>query len=133
MKKDNDYKFLLTEQDSDLMHRKLFSDRSNGDWEHIAGWYIEDALAFIKRIFIASKFQAGIKLGGYGYWPLDKELTKWRASDGSPIKSSFVQLLCSHGNHDEVGEILLMGLNHIEENLIIPCRMDQAQLESREL
>lgn len=120
--------FELSATDTELIRTKLFPSDSDRDWELMEPG-IKDALSFLKNLFIASKLQAGLKIDCYGYWPLNSELTRWRASDGSILERSFVDLLSNMGTPDDMGQMLQMEFEDIEQDFIIPKRMGQAEFE----
>lgn len=128
MKKNKVDEYPLTAQEIELLRTKLFPNESDRDWEYMEDG-IKGSLAFMKRVFIASKLRAGLALGCYGYWPMNEELTVWKASDGSPIEHSFVEMLCHYGTPDDMGQALQMEFATIEEDFIIPKRMGQAEFE----
>lgn len=120
--------FPLTEQESELLRTKLFPDDCNRDWEYTSQ-SIKENLAYLKDVFIASKFRAGLKFDCYGYWPVNAELTKWIASDGSQIEKTFVEMLCGYGTPDDAGQYLQMEFEDMEQDFVIPKRMRQEEFE----
>jgi hypothetical protein len=126
MKKNNFNSFPLTTQEIELIRSKLYSDDSDRVWQS-SQQCVEISLAFLKRLFIASNFQIGFKFDCYGYWPQNKELTKWVASDGSEIECSLVTMICNYG----AAQARYMFDSEPEdmEGDMIPKRMRQAEFE----
>lgn len=54
---------------------------------------------------ILSKPGYGVTIGGYAYYP-NKNLTRWTASDGSPVKSTLANLFLDYGGPDALLDFL---------------------------
>jgi hypothetical protein len=76
-----------------------------------------------------SKSGHGITVGGYAYYPQNKALTKWRASDGSDISNTSVAgMFYDYGGPDSFMDFL-RSFPEDAEHLIIKKKVDQQDYE----
>lgn len=82
---------------------------------------------------ILSKPGHGITVGGYAYYPQNKALTDWMASDGSEIKNTSVAgMFYDYGGPDSFMDFL-SSFPEDAEHLIIKKKVDQQGYEGGKL
>lgn len=92
---------------------------------------IADALEHLATALRAGFPNTGVIDGSYAYWPANKKLTRWTASDGSDFKASLLQIALEYSANGSTGqsEVMDAAIDHDLGRVIITKKVNQQDYE----